>query len=241
MATGDTQDIVQGLKSALPRGWFSGDTPILDALLTGLAAAWSGLYSMAQYVKDQMRINTATGIWLDMIALDFFGTNLPRLANEQDTQYRARILAALIVEQGTRNAIYLALLRLTGRAPVIFEPARPADTGAYMASGSNTVLGLAYGATGGYGSTQMAYQALVTAYLPATAGIPYVAGYGLVPSPAPGTTYPAITANGAYTIPTRTEYALLANSQNNAELNSIYQAVNAAKPAGTIVWIGTSH
>lgn len=131
MATGDIQDIVQGLKSALPRGWFSGSTPVLDALLTGLATAWSEMYSIYQYVSTQARIRTATGIWLDLAAQDFFGNNLPRQANELDAQYRARILSALFVEQGTRNAIYYALLRLTGRAPLIFEPARPADTGAY--------------------------------------------------------------------------------------------------------------
>lgn len=131
MATGDATDILARLRSTLPRGWF-GTTPILDAVLTGIATAWSEMYALYQYAALQARIRTATGAWLDIAASDFFGVNLPRLANEYDAQYRARIIAALFVEKGTRNAIYYTLLRLTGRAPVIFEPARPADTGAYI-------------------------------------------------------------------------------------------------------------
>jgi hypothetical protein len=225
MATGDTTDILARLRSALPRGWF-GNTPILDAVLVGMATALAEMYALYQYVAFQTRIRTATGLWLDIAASDFFGTNLPRLANEYDVQYRARILAALFVEQGTRNAIYYTLLRLTGRAPIIIEPARPADTGAYTAIGSGAAYGLAYGIVGRYGSIQMAYQALVQAKLPTTAGIPLVSGYGV--------------SMGAYNTPSRLEYAQLANAQQNAAIAAIFQAVDAVKPAGTIVWVGPS-
>ena len=39
--TGDIPDIVSRLKSALPTRWFPDATPVLDAALTGLAAAWT--------------------------------------------------------------------------------------------------------------------------------------------------------------------------------------------------------
>lgn len=237
MVTGDTQDILARLKAALPSRWFGGTSPIVDAVLSGFAAAMASMYSLYQYTILQTRITTAGGIWLDIAAADFYGTGLPRLTNELDDQYRARIKSALFVEQGTRNAIYQTLLRLTGRAPLIFEPARPADTGAYMAAGG-TPMGLAYGMAGGYGSLGMAYQSLVRVYLPMAAGIPQVAGYA-----AGGTSLPALPAGAsypAYNTASKTEYAQLANAQLNVALQAIFNAVDAAKPAGSIVWVGSS-
>lgn len=213
------------LQAAMPSRWFGGSSAVVTAVLAGFAFALSWLYSLYQYVQLQTRIATATGAWLDIAAQDFFGTGLPRLTNEFDDQYRARIRSALFVEHGTRNAIYYTLLRLTGRAPVIFEPSRPADTGGYGGAGL-VPMGLAYGMAGGYGSLQMQYQALVQAYLPSTAGIPLVAGYG-VPT-------------GAYNTPSRAEYTTLANAQESVALQAIFNAVEAVRPAGTTVWVGTS-
>lgn len=212
------------LNAALPSRWF-GTSSTIGAVMSGFAAMLSWLYSMYQYVQLQMRIATASGVWLDIAASDFFGTGLPRLANEFDDQYRARIRSSLFVEHGTRNAIYYTLLRLTGRAPVIFEPARPADTGAYGGAGVGA-MGLAYNTAGGYGSLQMPYQALVQAYLPSTAGIPLVAGYGI--------------PTGAYNTASRAEYTSLANAQESVAQQAIYNAVEAVRPAGTTVWVGTS-
>ena len=225
MATGDQQDVLQRLQAALPSRWFNGSSVVVTAVLAAFATALAWLYSLYEYVRLQTRITTATGAWLDIAAADFFGTGLPRLANEFDDQYRARIRSALFVEHGTRNAIYYTLLRLTGRAPVIFEPARPADTGAYGGAGVGA-MGLAYGMAGGYGSLLMPYQALVQAYLPATAGIPLVAGYG-VPT-------------GAYNTASRAEYAELANAQENVALEAIYAAVDTVRPIGATVWVATS-
>ena len=39
------------LKAVLPLRWFPDATPILDALITGLASTWSTLYAMLAYVK----------------------------------------------------------------------------------------------------------------------------------------------------------------------------------------------
>jgi len=87
-------------------------------------------------------------------------------------------------------------------------------------------MGMAYGMAGGYGSLGMAYQALVNAYLPTQAGIPLVAGYG-VPT-------------GAYNTASRAEYSSIANAQESVALAAIYTAVDSVRPAGTVIWVGTS-
>lgn len=216
MATGDIQDVIARLKSTIPR-WFGADnTPILNAVLTGLATAWAGLYSLYLYAAQQTRIRTAVGGWLDMASADFFGTSLPRLANELDAPFRVRILAALLQEKGTRRAIYNAIYRLTGRAPRIFEPMRPADTGGYRLGG------VGYGVGGGYGSMLMPYQSLVIVYRQTGSSTPLVSGYGV----------PA----GAYRTPSRGEYAKISDMQQAIADASIYAALDAVKPAGTVVW-----
>lgn len=216
MATGDTADIIARLKARLPR-WFGSDsTSILDAVLTGIATAWASVYQLYVYVVAQARIATATGAWLDMVAADFFGSALARVGNETDAVFRKRILAALLRERATRASIRLAVLDLTGREPVIFEPARPADTGGYGVGGVGYAIG------GGYGSVLMPYQALVTVYRPAGGGIPLVAGYGI--------------STGAYRTPSRSSYASITDIQQDVPDAEIYAAIDAAKVAGTVVW-----
>jgi hypothetical protein len=95
MATGDTTDVLGRLKAVLPR-WFGGASPILDALLTGLATASAFIYSLYGYAKLQTRILTASDGWLDMVAADFFGTTLQRKASQTDSSFRAAIIANLL-------------------------------------------------------------------------------------------------------------------------------------------------
>ncbi|QBJ80503.1 hypothetical protein [Aquitalea sp. USM4] len=134
MATGDQSDMFGRLKSLLPRGWFPDSTPLLDGLLWGYAQALAWLYSLYLFAKAQTRIKSATGGWLDIAAQDFFGTGLVRYSGQSDTSYRNRIVVNLFRERGTRNAMVKVLTDLTGRAPLIFEPARAADTGSYGAT-----------------------------------------------------------------------------------------------------------
>ena len=159
----------------LPNGWFGSATPVLDAVLSGIAAALAGVYTLAAYARLQTRISTATDGFLDLISQDFFGGTLPRRMRESDAAFRARILAELLAEKGTRRGMIRALTALTGRAPIIFEPARPADTGGY------NVGGCGYGVAGGYGSTRLPTQAFVIAYRPLGQGIPNLGGYGSSP------------------------------------------------------------
>lgn len=128
MTTGDSQDIVARLKTEIPNGWLGGDTPFQDGVLSGIADGDANIYALAQYAKLQTRIQTATGGWLDLIALDFYGTTLPRGAGENDSSYRTRIRAGLFAKANTRAAIAAALLALTGSEPTIIEPWNPNDT-----------------------------------------------------------------------------------------------------------------
>ena len=216
MATGDQSDMQNRLVAALPASWFTSTTPVLSTLISAMAWALSFSYSLITYAKNQTRIATASDGWLDLIAADLFGAALTRNANEGDNAYRIRILANLLRQRATRYGVIHSLYLLTGRTPVVFEPLRPADTGAYGAS----ITG--YGSAGGYGSYLLPAQFFVKAYRPATAGIPNIAGYGF---PAAG--YGAGQA----------EYCDLSNVTGVVTDASIYANVDATKPAGTCAWV----
>lgn len=218
MATGDQSDFQKRISDSLPRGWFSGDAlPIISAVIAGLSSAWAGLYGLYAYALLQARILTATGGWLDLIAADYFGAALMRADGQSDASFRARIIINLFRERGTRPSLVQVLTDLTGRAPVVFEPLRPADTGAYGVSQS-----IGYGMAGGYGSMLIPFQCFVTAYRPAGSGIPLVAGYG-VPT-------------GAYRTPSRSDYASLDSIQGSITDADIYDAVASVMPTATIAW-----
>jgi hypothetical protein len=220
MATGDANDFLTRIKALLPNGWFSGTTPILDSILTGISSAFASVYSLIAYARLQTRISTATDGFLDLISLDFFGSTLSRKTEESDVAFRNRILSELFLERGTRNGLIKALTLLTGNAPWVFEPGRPADTGAYN-------LGvLAYGVAGGYGSLNLPYQAFCVAYRPAGQGIPNIAGYG--------------NPEGAYGMG-QSEYinpSMLTGTLSDAD---IFAAISSVQPVGTIVWTQISN
>lgn len=223
---GDFSDIFSRLKGKLPTRWFGGVTdsmPLVDGVLSGIATLLSFVYALYSYAKLQTRIATATDGWLDMIAADFFGpAGLLRKAGQSDASYRLVIMANLFREKATRNAIVRILSSLTGRAPTIIEPMRPADTGAYGAPN------IGYGMAGAYGSMSLPYQAFVIAYRPVSnAGIASVAGYG-IPS-------------GAYATPSRAEYASISMVTGGVTDADIFAAIDAVKPAATIVWTRISN
>lgn len=220
MATGDQQDQFQRIKALIPR-WFSDSTPVLDAMLQGFAYAKSFVYGLIVYAALQTRIKTATDGWLDVIAADFFGTALQRKSNQTDASFRNQIIVNMFRERGTRAAITKVLTDLTGRAPTIFEPQRPADTGAL---GVNLALGVA----GGVASLLLPYQAFVTAYRPLTVGVPYVPGLGTAPFGL------GITTGGSV-IPS---FAQIQGAVTDAD---IYAAIDSVKPAGTIAWTRISN
>ncbi len=211
---GDRPDLLARLRSLLPGGWFASPAPALDGVLSGFAKLLSDAYGLIQYARSQARIRTATGGFLDLVALDYFGAALSRRPGENDAALRARVLANLFAEKATRRGVIKALEALTGRTPVIFEPARPADTGGYG-------VACGYGVAGGYGSLLLPFQAFVTAYRPAGQGIPNVAGYGGAP--------------GGYGSP-GSEYASLSQVVGQVLDSDIFQAVSDSAPVGTVLW-----
>jgi len=172
--TGDQDDMQARLRGLLPRGWFADDAPILAALLAGLAAIWAWSYGLLDYASQQARIATASGGWLDLIAADYGGADWARLADETDDTFRGRILYNLRRQRGTRAALIANVTELTGRAPRVFEPAFPPDTG-----GLNSV-GLGWNTQGGWASLAAPYQCFVIAYRPHGGGIANIGGWGSV-------------------------------------------------------------
>ena len=207
--TGDTADIAARIRAVLPARWFPDDSPVLDALLTGLAAGASSLYSLLAYVRTQSRLATASDSFLDAISQDFFGPRLPRRGAELDDPYRDRIAAALVREHATRPALVAVLEGLTGRSPTIFEPARPADTGSYAGPA------LGYGVAGAWGNLNLPFQVFVRARRPAATGIATIAGYG-TPGPL--------------------ARATLADAGGQVADTDIYAAITSVMPTASIAW-----
>jgi hypothetical protein len=179
--TGSLSDIISRLWAVLPKRWFAEQTPNLSAILQSIATPWAWLYGLASYVICQTRLGTATDIWLDFISFDFFGNELSRKGNESDLNYRTRIQAALLREAATRPAVSAGLEALVGSKPIIFEPANCMDTGSYGMQSIGPAIagtGLAYGATGGWGSLDLPLQFFITTIRPPSAGINMLAGYG---------------------------------------------------------------
>ena len=153
---GDQADFVSRLRLTLPEGWFADVAPLLQGLLAGLAAAWAQLFSLLAEVRLQTRLATVGGQFLDLACVDFFGSRFGRRLAENDDQLRDRLQRALLRERATRGAL-IAAAGEAGYAATIFEPAVPADTGAYSTAG-----GVAWGIAGGWGSLSMPLECLVT-------------------------------------------------------------------------------
>lgn len=216
---GDLSDMLNRLKQLLPVRWFADKTPNLDALLGGLGKAWSDIYSLLNEVLTQTRIKTATGIFLDIAAQDYFGTLLPRKSGEGDHSYSRRILQNLLAPRATRSGLSEVLLGLTGRNPVIFEPLNATDTGGYNISGGYCVVG-------GYGCNSIPYQFFVTAYRPVDLPTSHLGGYGLGP--------------GGYCAAPMF-YASTWQLSGNVSDTDIYAAIEAVIPTASVAWTRISN
>ena len=203
------------IKAVLPTRWFADATPVLDGLLAGLAWAWSWTYSLLTYLQAQTRIATATDVWLDIIANDFFGERLQRRTSQSDDAFRLLIQSSLLREHGTRQAIVAAVTDLTGRAPAVFEPMRSTDTGGYA------IGGVGYGVGGGWGSMALPFQCFVKAYRPVGSGIALVSGWG---GPVGGYGHGAV------------EYASMAMVQGQVTDGDIAAAIAGVLPVAAIAW-----
>lgn len=212
---GDAADFVRRMIAVLPRGWFADASvppqpaTLLQAVLTGFGTAWSAIYDLIADVRLLNRLATVFGPFLDLASADFFGSGLPRRPQESDTDYRLRIKDELLRPRATRSALALALTELTGTLPVIFEPARPADTGGY------SVGGVGYAVAGGWGNLALSYACFVTAFRPVGSGIANFAGYG----------------TGGYSY-----YGDISMVATQVTDSDIYAEVAAILPAGYVAW-----
>lgn len=154
---GDQEDFRQRLRLTLPTHWFSDTAPILDAVLSGFGAAWAKLWDLLRLVQLQTRIATATDSFLDLAATDMFARRLKRRTLEPDDLFRARLTRAMRRTRATRASLAEAA-KNTGYSIQVFEPAQPADTGAY-----NVPTSLAWGVVGGWGSIDMPLECLIVA------------------------------------------------------------------------------
>jgi hypothetical protein len=233
MATGDTADFVGRLKAALPAGWFPQEStlsgvqaPVLNSILTGLAQGLSQSNDLISYTTEQTRISTATDVWLDIIALDYFAQNLQRRSSETDSVYSTRIRANLLAPKNTRAAITKVLQDLTGNTPIIFEPMDAGDAGGYGGQYLRNWTGLAYNYAGGYGSVSLPFQAFIVIARPLNQGVAYVGGYWRRTG----------WAGGGYGTGAL-EYVdknMIAEQITDAD---IYAAVARTAPVGTIMWV----
>jgi len=218
--TGDQNDMVARLRAVLPTGWFPDDTPVLNAVLSGLAESWAWLYGLVGYAASQTRLATASDGWLDLIARDYGGARWAREPAESDTAFRARIGSNLQRLRGTRAAVAGALTALTGRAPAIFEPAYPPDTGGWNSAG------LGFNSAGGWGSLALPYQCFITAYRPTGGGIANSAGYG-----GDGTSF-ALGGWNAGAL----QWASLDMIEGSVSDTQIFAAIADCMPVAAIAW-----
>jgi hypothetical protein len=157
-------EIVRRIKVLLPDRWFGDNTPVLDAILAGMAVGLSNLFGFIDYARSATRLQSAPDFWLDLIARDFLGTRTERRPRESDDSFRVRIAKELIRDRCTRPAMEALLTDLTGRSPIIFEPTNPGDTGCYSSPALTAAGNICYGFSGGWGSLTMPFQSFVKVF-----------------------------------------------------------------------------
>lgn len=224
MTTGSQQDILSRLQSYLPRGWF-GDltqTPILNGLLAGVSSVFAVMYTLIMFFWAQTRLQTSSGGWVDIWASDFLGTSLPRKPGESDASYIARIQISIFQQRATRPAMVKVLTQLTGIPPIIFEPARPLDSGCL---GANTGVASFCGVAR-MGSIACPFGALIVAYRP------------LVSGGSAGSAYSNAAAWSALNTPVSHSYTgSLSQETISATDADIYSAINATRPVATNIGV----
>jgi hypothetical protein len=216
---GDVADFVRRMLQVLPVRWFADAPPIASAVLAGFGSAWAFIYGLIGTVRLMARIATATGPFLDLISIDFFAAGLPRRSGETDAAFLLRIQQEMLRPRATRAALHTALTELTGQAPVIFEPVRPADTGGYTVGGvgyATPTSGSVVGGGGGWGNLQLRHQSFITVLRPLGEGIAYLAGYGTAGALAYG------------------DLSMVATPVTDAQ---IFAQVTAVVPAGHLAWV----
>ena len=185
---GTVEDVIRRFLATLPASWFpasADDRPILQAVLTGLAQPAVHNYALLEGLIDQLRVRTATDAYLDLIAFDLHGFELPRFVGEFDDSYRDRIIARIFRLKNTYRAVEDAFQELTSAAlssssTVEYTIPAVADRASFTAVGGNECLQFvfaqhSYIQAGAVGNTE--YNSIVYLPLPGSEPIPFSAGY----------------------------------------------------------------
>lgn len=213
------------LKQLLPP-WFQDDNPVLDAVLSGMAYCFDHINDLIGYASLQTRIKTMSDAWLDLMCYDFLGNTFGR-RGLSDSSFKAAIIARIFREKVTRKSIRDVIFDMTGREPYIFEPGNPAD----VLGGYGIATG--YGVYGYWGSDSYPYQCFITIYRPSVSGVTPVAGIAGYGSDAGG------YSDGNYTQSIGSWSAYDGTDGVTLQLgdSDILDAINAVKPAATILWV----
>lgn len=217
---GDQSDINARLRQLLPSGWFDDSeetSRVLSAVLSGASWVLAFVFSLIAFAKLQTRLATMTGGWLDLAANDFFGSNLPRLDGEADTQYSPRIRKEVFRDRNTRRAVSLAAFDISGDHPAIFEGFHAAECGGYGTTG------LGYGVAGLYGSRGAPFESIVTLPYPENYGIPNRGGWG--------------SSVGGYGAGNFSYVDETLMQGGNVSLPDIVAAIDRVKAAGTTIYV----
>lgn len=209
-------DMLARLKSLVPARWFAPAATNYTAITGALSDALQFAGDLIAYAKLQIRIATATGVWLDLAAYDYFGSRIQRSPGQSDAALRARIRAEVLRQRVTRAGMAAALTQLTGKAPAIFEPSQPIDAGSY----GGPLCG--YGVAGGWGSLDFPAQAFMTVYRPGLQGVPGVAGYGA-----------SIGGYGAGSL----SWTNPGDVAGQVTDQDIYDLITRTKPTGSLMWV----
>ena len=217
------EDFVYRLLENFPADWSSDEARssggVLHSLFSSVGAELEYSLDQVQFIFDATRVRTATEEALDLVAKDFFGTDVRRSTGEGDTAFRQRILAQLLAPAVTIEAIKRAIEIFTGKPAVLFEPWNLSN-GSFL--DANVYLGIS---TPGYGGRLndpgLRYQFFVEAKLP---------GYSS------NNEYPVYAIDRYFSLD-RPECPLFEVNNdwflNTQKLDSL---LNTVKPAGIIAW-----
>lgn len=205
------------VKSFLPKSWFPNPSPIVDSFLMGFAKIGEIVKTSIDEVVPQLRIKTATGGVLDLIANDMFGSSLLRSFNESDSDYRLRILIELFRERATYPAMMESIAYFTGFYPVIVESGKDIDATGYVLSEGS----ISTNEGDGYGVVVRSFHCFISIYIPYSSEYANVAGYGV--------------STSGYSVFSRGEYV----HSKELDINSLLQIINTVRPVSTKIWVKT--
>ena len=135
---GSSASMQRRLRSLIPGGWFGrtgtwigAPSLVYEAVLGGIGDGLAWAYTLLWQARQQTRIGTASGWFLDLIGWDFFGSRFVRRQGEMDATWRARMIAEIFRPRVTRAGITRAVTDFVGAPPQLFEPWNTGDCGAY--------------------------------------------------------------------------------------------------------------